>query len=216
MNKKNIKKNNSETVMTENSENINLQEISQKQEKKHSDFQHKKQNVQQEYKKREFIDCIVEIKRVTKVTKGGKTFRFKAYVVSGDGNGKLGVGKGAGRDISIAIAKATTRARKYLFPVFKKDATIPYAVYGKHGASQVMLSPAYKGSGLIAGGSMRLVLKAIGVEDIVAKSIGTSRSGVNLVKATLNALAKCRSIEMIAQLRNKTKKQIILGSHYEA
>jgi small subunit ribosomal protein S5 len=153
---------------------------------------------------------------VTKVTKGGKTFRFKSYVVSGDGNGKIGVGKGAGKDISIAIAKATTRARKYLFPVFKKDTTIPYAVYGKHGASQVMLSPAYKGSGLIAGGSMRLVLKAVGIEDIVAKSIGTSRSGVNLVKATLNALAKCRQIDHIMHLRNKTKKQIILGSHYEA
>lgn len=168
------------------------------------------------FKKKEFVDCVVEIKRVTKVTKGGKTFRFKAFVVSGDGSGNIGTGKGAGRDISVAIAKATMRARKYLFPVFKKDTTIPYVVYGVHGASRVMLSPAYKGSGLIAGGSMRLVLKAIGVEDIVAKSIGTSRSGVNLVKATLNALAKCRPIDAIIQLRNKTKKQIILGSNYEA
>ncbi len=169
-----------------------------------------------ESKKKDFIDCVVEIKRVTKVTKGGKTFKFSAFVVSGDGNGKIGMGKGVGKDISVAVAKATTRARKFLFSVAKKDTTIPFKVYGKHGASNVMLEPAYKGSGLIAGGSMRFVLKAAGIEDIVAKSIGTSRSGANLVKATLNALSHCRSIEEIALLRGKTKKQIILGCHNES
>lgn len=167
-------------------------------------------------KKKEFIDCVVEIKRVTKVTKGGKTFKFSAFVVSGDGNGRIGMGKGVGKDISVAVAKATIRARKFLFSIAKKDTTIPFKVYGKHGASNVMLEPAYKGSGLIAGGSMRFVLKAAGIEDIVAKSIGTSRSGANLVKATLNALSHCRSIEHIAALRGKTKKQIILGSHHES
>lgn len=169
-----------------------------------------------DFKKKEFIDCVVEIKRVTKVTKGGKTFKFSAFVVSGDGNGKIGMGKGVGKDISVAVAKATLRARKFLFVVAKKDTTIPFKVYGKHGASNVMLEPAYKGSGLIAGGSMRFVLKAAGIEDIVAKSIGTSRSGANLVKATLNALSHCRSIEDIAVLRGRTKKQIILGCHHES
>ena len=169
-----------------------------------------------ETKKKEFIDCVVEIKRVTKVTKGGKTFKFSAFVVSGDGNGRIGMGKGVGKDISVAVAKATIRARKFLFAIAKKDTTIPFKVYGKHGASNVMLEPAYKGSGLIAGGSMRFVLKAAGIEDVVAKSIGTSRSGANLVKATLNALSHCRSIEDIARLRGKTKKQIILGCHHES
>jgi small subunit ribosomal protein S5 len=169
-----------------------------------------------EAKKKEFIDCVVEIKRVTKVTKGGKTFKFSAFVVSGDSNGRIGMGKGVGKDISVAVAKATIRARKFLFSIAKKDTTIPFKVYGKHGASSVMLEPAYKGSGLIAGGSMRFVLKAAGIQDIVAKSIGTSRSGANLVKATLNALSHCRSIEEIATLRGKTKKQIILGCHHES
>jgi small subunit ribosomal protein S5 len=186
------------------------------QENNRSYNRHNKHSEGNEAKKKEFVDCVVEIKRVTKVTKGGKTFKFSAFVVSGDGNGRIGMGKGVGKDISVAVAKATIRARKFLFSVAKKDTTIPFKVYGKHGASNVMLEPAYKGSGLIAGGSMRFVLKAAGIEDIVAKSIGTSRSGANLVKATLNALSHCRSIEDIATLRGKTKKQIILGCHHES
>lgn len=167
-------------------------------------------------KKKKFIDCVVEIKRVTKVTKGGKRFRFKAYVISGDGEGKVGAGKGVGKDISVAVAKATLRARKFLFSIAKQGNTIPYEVYGKHGASHVILQPAYKGTGLIAGGSMRFVLKAAGINDIVAKSVGTSKSGTNLVKATLNALAKGRDINYIAELRGKTKKQVIMGCHNES
>jgi small subunit ribosomal protein S5 len=186
------------------------------QEQNKFSHQNKHGEARDEAKKKEFIDCVVEIKRVTKVTKGGKTFKFSAFVVSGDGNGKIGMGKGVGKDISVAVAKATIRARKFLFSIAKKDTTIPFKVFGKHGASNVMLEPAYKGSGLIAGGSMRFVLKAAGIEDIVAKSIGTSRSGANLVKATLNALSHCRTVADIAALRGKTKKQIILGSHHEA
>ncbi len=167
-------------------------------------------------KKKKFIDCVVEIRRVTKVTKGGKRFRFKAYVISGDGSGMVGAGKGVGKDISVAVAKATLRARKFLFSIAKQGSTIPYEVRGEHGASYVILQPAYKGTGLIAGGSMRHVFKAAGIDDIVAKSIGTSKSATNLVKATLNALAKARSIDYIAQLRGKTKKQIITGSHHES
>lgn len=167
-------------------------------------------------RKSEFIDCVVQVKRVTKVTKGGKRFQFSAFVVSGDGKSKIGMGKGCGRDISVAVAKATMRARKFLFSIAKKDESIPYKVFGKHGASKVVLQPAYKGTGLIAGGSMRFVLKAAGINDIVAKAIGSSRSGANLVKATLNALSHCRTIEEISLLRGKTKKQIILGSHHEA
>lgn len=177
--------------------------------------EHEKQS-QENKNKSGFVDCVVQVKRVTKVTKGGKRFQFSAFVVSGDGNSKIGVGKGCGRDISVAVAKATVRARKFLFSVAKKGDTIPYTVHGKHGSSRVMLQPAYKGTGLIAGGSMRAVLTVLKINDIVAKSIGSSRSGANLVKATLNALSHCRTIEEIAELRGKTKKQIILGSHHDA
>lgn len=162
---------------------------------------------------KEFFDFVVDVKRVTKVTKGGKRFQFSAFVVSGDGNGSIGVGRGKGRDVSLAVAKATSRARKRMFKVHLREKTIPYAVRGNHGASYVYLQPAFNGSGLIAGSSVRLVLRAIGIHDIVAKSIGTSRSGSNLVKATLNALAKCRTLEEIAKLRGKTKQEVIKGGH---
>lgn len=163
--------------------------------------------------RKEYIDFVVEVKRITKVTKGGKRFQFSAYVVSGNGNGKIGVGKGKAKDVSAAVAKATARARKRLFDIYKKDGSIPFEVKGNHGASYVYLHPAYKGTGLIAGSAIRFVLKAVGINDIVAKSIGSSRSGVNLVKATLNALSKCRKLEDIATLRGKTNKEIIRGCH---
>jgi small subunit ribosomal protein S5 len=166
--------------------------------------------------KKEFIDFLVEVKRVTKVTKGGKRFQFSAFVVSGNGAGKIGIGKGKGKDVSVAVSKATIRARKSLFDISIKEETITYDVKGTHGSSTVYLHPAYKGTGLIAGGAIRFVLKAAGINDIVSKSIGSSRSGVNLVKATLNALAKCRKLEDIAILRGKTKKEIIRGSHVNA
>lgn len=163
--------------------------------------------------RKEFVDFVVSVKRVTKVTKGGKRFQFAAFVVSGDANGKVGVGKGKGKDVSSAVAKATFRARKRLFVVGMKEKSIPYAVRGSHGASYVILKPAYKGTGLIAGGAVRFVLKAAGLEDMITKSIGPSRSGVNLVKAALNGLARCRTLDHIAKLRGKTRKQIIQGSH---
>jgi len=162
--------------------------------------------------RREFLDFVVDVKRVTKVTKGGKRFQFSAFVVSGNGSGMLGYGKGKGRDVSAAVAKATARARKRLFAVHIREETIPYDIKGAHGASSVLLRPASRGTGLIAGGAVRLVAKAAGINDLLAKSVG-SRSGVNLVKATLNALAKCRSAKTIAKLRGKTVSQIIAGSH---
>lgn len=165
-------------------------------------------------KKKRFVDFLVEIKRVTKVTKGGKRLRFKVFAVSGNERGKIGISKGAAKDISSAAAKATGRAKKFLFSVPLQGKTIPYTMYGRHGASSVVLMPAHKGTGLIAGGAMRFVLKALGVQDIVAKAIRNS-SDANLVKATLNALSKGRRLDHIASLRGKTKEQIILGAHYE-
>lgn len=160
---------------------------------------------------KEFVDSVVSVNRVTKVTKGGKRFSFSAFVVSGDQNGKIGIGLGKSKEVSSAIAKATMRARKNMISVPLRDTTLPYNVSGKHGATKVQINSAYKGTGVIAGGAMRAVMEALGVKDVVAKSIGPSRCGQNLVKATLNALAKCRSAAHIASLRGKTVAQVVKG-----
>jgi small subunit ribosomal protein S5 len=166
--------------------------------------------------KKEYIDIVVDVRRVTKVTKGGKRFQFSVFVISGNGNGKVGIGKGKGKDVSAAVAKATSRARKSFFDISLREHTLPYDVRGQHGACNVYLQPASLGTGLIAGGAVRLVARAAGINDLLAKSIGPSRSGINLVKATLNALAKCRTINHIALLRGKSVKQIIKGSTADA
>lgn len=158
-----------------------------------------------------FVDTVVSVNRVTKVTKGGKRFTFSAFVVSGDQQGNVGLGLGKSREVSSAIAKATTRARKNMISVALRDTTIPYDVQGYHGATRVIIRSAYKGTGLIAGGDVRAVAKALGIKDILAKVIGPSRCGQNVVKATLNALAKCRTIDRIAQLRGKNVAEITKG-----
>ena len=177
-------------------------------DKNRNNSKHEKEN-----NKKEYSDYVVSIKRVTKVTKGGKRFQFSAFVVSGNGMGKIGIGKGKGKDVSVAVAKATLRARKNIFEISLRNKTIPFITKGLHGASDVILKPAYPGSGLIAGGAVRFVLRAAGIDDIIAKSIGPSRSGINLVKATLNALSKCRNIAHIAKLRERSVEQILKGSH---
>jgi small subunit ribosomal protein S5 len=160
-----------------------------------------------------FIDAVVSVRRVTKVTKGGKRFSFSAFVVSGDGKGRIGIGLGKSRDVSSAIAKATVSARKNLFDIPLRGGTLPYSVNGHHGSSRVVLCSASKGTGLIAGGAVRAVMRVLGVRDVLAKSIGQSGCGVNLVKATLNALSKCRSAAHMAQLRGKSIEQVVKGCH---
>lgn len=160
---------------------------------------------------REYVDSVVSVNRVTKVTKGGKRFSFSAFVVSGDQAGRVGIGLGKSREVSSAIAKATMRARKSMITVPLRDTTVPYNVFGKHGATKVQINSAYKGTGVIAGGAVRAVMEALGVKDVLAKSIGPSRCGQNVVKATLNALAKCRSASHIASLRGKTVAQVVKG-----
>ena len=166
----------------------------------------------EERKEKEFIDLVVNVRRVTKVTKGGKRFSFSAFVVTGDQEGNIGIALGKSKEVSSAIAKATARARKNMISVPLRNTTIPYNVTGKHGASKVIIRSAYKGTGVIAGGPMRAVMKAVGIEDVLAKSLG-SINKLNVVKATLNALAKLRSVKDMARLRGKTPEQIIKGSH---
>ena len=166
----------------------------------------------EERKEKEFIDAVVSVRRVTKVTKGGKRFSFSVFVITGDQEGNVGIALGKGKDVSSAIAKATVKARKSMIAIPLRGKTIPYNVVGKHGASRVIMRSAYKGTGVIAGGPVRAVMKAAGIEDILAKSIG-SVNKQNVVKATLNALAQLRSVQQTARLRGLTPQQVIKGSH---
>ena len=167
-------------------------------------------------KENSFVDSVIDVRRVTKVTKGGKRFSFSAFVVSGDQKGKVGIGLGKSREVSSAIAKATASARKSMITVSLRNETLPYDVTGRHGASNVIIRSASKGTGIVAGKSMRAVMLALGVKDVLAKAIGNSRSGQNVVKATLNALAKCRTAQHLAKLRGKTITAIAKGTHDNA
>jgi len=160
------------------------------------------------------VDYVIKVRRVTKVTKGGKRFAFSALVVSGDQKGKVGVALGKSREVSSAIAKATNRARKNLVDIPLRGNTLPYNSLGQHGASRVLIRSASKGTGVIAGGAVRSVMEALGVKDVLAKSLGSSNR-VNVVKATFNALAQLRSLGDIAKLRGKSVEQVMKGSHVE-
>jgi small subunit ribosomal protein S5 len=154
-----------------------------------------------ETKETTFSDFVINVRRVTKVTKGGKRFAFSAFVVSGNQQGQIGMGLGKSKEVSQAIAKATQRARKKLINVALRGTTIPYPVTGKHGASKVVIRSASKGTGVIAGGAMRSIMEALGIKDVLAKAIGSSNRQ-NVVKATLNALAKLRSAQHLRSIRS--------------
>lgn len=155
-----------------------------------------------------FVDNVINVRRVTKVTKGGKRFSFSALVVSGNREGKIGIALGRSREVSMAIAKATNKARKRMIDVAQRGSTIPYDVIGTHGAAMVKIRPASVGTGVIAGGAMRQVFDALGIQDVLAKSMGSSNRQ-NVVKATLNGLAKLRSATHLAKMRGKTVKQLV-------
>src|SRR5581483_3382069 len=164
-----------------------------------------------EKKESAFVDHVVSLRRVTKVTKGGKRFSFVAFVISGDKQGSVGLALGKSREVSMAIAKATNRARKKMILIARRDSTIPYEALGRHGASSVIIRPASKGTGNIAGGAVRAIMAAVGREDVLTKSLGSSNS-INVAKATMNALAKLRTVERISLLRGKSVQEMIKGS----
>jgi len=155
-----------------------------------------------------FVDTVVSVRRVTKVTKGGKRFSFSALVVSGDKKGNVGIGLGRSREVSQAITKATNKARKNMVTIPVRGRTLPYDVIGTHGASKVIVRSASKGTGVIAGGAVRAVMEALGVEDVLTKSFGSPNSQ-NVVKATFNALAQLRSATHLAKLRGTTVKEMV-------
>jgi small subunit ribosomal protein S5 len=150
---------------------------------------------------------MIAVNRVTKVVKGGRILGFAALTVVGDGDGRIGMGKGKAREVPVAVQKAMEKARRGMTRIPLKNGTLHHLVEGKHGASKVILSPAQEGTGVIAGGPMRAVFDVMGVRNVVAKSHG-STNPYNMVRATLNALARLRTPSEIAAKRGMTVEQI--------
>ena len=145
---------------------------------------------------------MIAVNRVTKVVKGGRILGFAALTVVGDGDGRVGMGKGKSKEVPAAVQKAMEEARRQMVKVSLKDGTIHHNVTGHHGAAVVMMAPAPRGTGIIAGGPMRAVFEVLGITDIVAKSHGTSNP-YNMVRATLDALRNCTTPSEVAAKRGK-------------
>ncbi len=153
---------------------------------------------------------VVNIRRVAKVTKGGRTFSFSAIVVVGDGNGIVGHGLGKAREVTEAISKGIDDAKKNLIKVPVIKGTIPHEILGKYGAGKVLIKPASDGTGVIAGGAMRAVLESAGVHNVLAKSQGTSNAH-NVIKATINALTNLRDAYTVASNRGVELTKVFNG-----
>jgi small subunit ribosomal protein S5 len=156
----------------------------------------------------EFLEKLVAVNRTAKVVKGGRQFGFTALTVVGDGAGRVGFGFGKAREVPVAISKAMAQARKNMVNVALRNDTLHFAMHGSHGATKVYMQPASDGTGVIAGGGMRAVLECAGVRNVLAKSYG-SRNPINVVRATVNALAVAKSPEDIAAKRGKTLEEIL-------
>lgn len=167
-----------------------------------------KDNYKQPQEK-EYEELVIEVKRVTKVTKGGRSFRFAATVVVGNRKGLVGLGIGKANEVPDAVKKAITKATKNLITVPIIDGrTIPHQAYGVSGAAKVLIKPAKAGNGVIAGGPVRAVLELAGISDISSKSLGSSTK-INMARATINALSAQKTVEHVAELRGKTIEEIL-------
>ena len=160
----------------------------------------------------EWTEKVVQIRRVTKVVKGGKKLSFRAVVVVGNQKGNVGVGVGKAADVVSAIQKAAVDARKSLITVHMVGTSIPHVILGEQGASHVLLKPASKGTGVIAGGSVRTVLELCGIKDILSKALGAS-SPLNNARATLDALIRLHRAEEVAAMRGLTVQDLGVKVH---
>jgi len=157
----------------------------------------------------EFADRLVAINRVSKTVKGGKRFGFAALVVVGDQKGRVGFGKGKAKEVPEAIRKATEQAKRQMIRVpLREGRTLHHDIQGRHGAGKVVMRTAPQGTGIIAGGPMRAVFEMLGVQDVVAKSVG-SQNPYNMIRATLNGLGKESSPRQVAQRRGKKVADIL-------
>ena len=156
----------------------------------------------------EFKEKLVAVNRVSKTVKGGRNMRFSALMVVGDEKGRVGCGMGKAVEIPEAIRKGTEDAKKKMITVPLNGTTIPHEVVGVFGTGKVKMLPAPEGTGVIAGGPVRAVLEAVGIKDIVTKSIG-SNNKINMVRATLAGLGQLRSAEQVAKLRGKTVEELL-------
>jgi small subunit ribosomal protein S5 len=157
----------------------------------------------------DLIDKLVGINRVAKVVKGGRRFGFAALVIVGDGRGRVGHGHGKAREVPEAIRKATEAAKKSMIRVpLREGRTLHHDIKGHYGAGKVVMRAAEPGTGIIAGGPMRAIFEALGVQDVVAKSVGTSNPH-NMIKATFEALGRCASPRMVAQRRGRKVSDIL-------
>lgn len=153
------------------------------------------------------VEKLVQVNRVAKVVKGGRIFGFTALTVVGDGNGRVGFGRGKAREVPLAIQKSMESARRNMVTVDLNGSTIWYAVTARHGASKVYMQPASEGTGIIAGGTMRALLEAAGVHNVLAKCYG-STNPINVIRATFKALSNIHSPQTIAAKRGKTVEEI--------
>ncbi len=166
-----------------------------------------KPRMQRQRRPKLYEEEVINISRVTKVSKGGRRFRFSATMVVGDRKGKVGIGTGKANEVPDAMKKAVQAATKNIVQVSVVDGTIPHEALGVQSASKVMLKPASKGTGVKAGGPVRSVLELAGVKNILSKSLG-SNTKINMAHATLNALKSQRTVEEVAKLRGKKVEEI--------
>lgn len=156
---------------------------------------------------KEYVEKLVRLNRVAKVVKGGRRFSFSALVVVGDQKGKVGFGFGKANDVSEAIKKSLEKAKKNILTVNLQKNTIPHLIIGKYKSARVFLKPAAPGTGVIAGGPIRAVMDAVGVKDILSKSLG-SKNTMNILKAVFDGLGKLMNAKKVAENRNKTVQEI--------
>jgi small subunit ribosomal protein S5 len=155
----------------------------------------------------ELKDQVISIRRTMKVVKGGKNLSFSALVAVGNENGLIGIGLGKAREVPPAIQKAVQDAKKNTMPVALRGTTIPHFIKGRHGGGEVVLRPASRGTGVIAGGAVRVIMELAGVKDILTKSVG-SNNPLSVARATMNALKNLKDPKQVSRIRDKEEEQI--------